>query len=770
MNLSRRSFIRKSAISATAIQTALITGSYGFGLADKKKIFLPPGSDLAVTTAAEALSESIGATIVKQAHSGNIQKGDIILVIGEEVKKYSEASNLLPDLTLHREWELVKKAGDGMLFSGSTARNLCRVVLGWIENPTGETDRFSSFRFEERYTMWDNSLNQWYRFSLGFDRQRHVRDIARLGFTGMEINRYADPEGYHVIHRKFPQDSYGWYMSYAPALDAFVESSYTKGIYPQDELKANMADLREAAKLARQYGIKPGFVCYEPRGVAEEVFDRHPELRGTRIDHPGRSLQPRYSLDIANPKVLEHYAESITNLMTEVPDLSYFVFWTQDSGSGMPFSRRLYAGPNGSYIARSKTLGQLAADFTSAILDAGRKLNPDFEVIMKMDWEYRADERNEIAAAMPEGSTLVHIFGNRAIKGGEFDAQKQYVIDDRKLDVEPYAAICVSSSWEAEPIIGITRPSILVDKISFLERLKLKRIFAQGGIFSASLCPYDINQELYLELIRGDIEDLDQFLLDTATRWCKGKTKSAKQLVKAWGIADEALEAWPQLNWFHSGAGTTQGRWLSRPLVPDITLLNEGERIAWERELFTLPWDIGRENISFEGGIRMFTEKQFADAIVTYDEVMIPKLKEVVHTLNDAMKSGRHPAVIEDQRDRYQGFLYRTITTRNLFEAQLSTNNWLMKKGNQEDQVKILKEAILSEIDNIQDWIALLQSSKVSFFRTTELRETPFQYKTPIEDFELKLQVMQDHINDTPGPDLAKELLELGSDRKLKFY
>lgn len=741
--------------------------SFGFKTTDGKKIFLPKNSQPAVHTAAEILAEKIGATIVLESHTGVIKSGEIVFVIGNDIKNYPEASSLISTSNLEGEWEVSKRAGDGFLFSGSSSRNLCHVVLAWIENPGRETDRFSTYRFEERYTMWDNSLNQWFRFSKGFDRETHVYDIARLGFTGMEINRYADSGGFHVNHRKFPDDPYAWYMSYAPALDAFVESSYTKDIYPKDELNANLDDLIKGAELSRKYGLKPGFVCYEPRGVSEKVFDRYPELRGSRIDHPGRSLQPRYSLDIANPKVLDHYAESITKLMEIVPDLSYFVFWTQDSGSGMPFSKGLYAGPNGSYLARSKTLGVMAGDFMKTILDAGRKINPEFEVIMKMDWEYFDDERIDMTAHIPEGATLVHIFGSRSIKGTNIQGEIKYVRDDRKAGIEPYAAIMVSSSWETEPVLGITRPSVLKGKVENLQKLGLKKMMAQGGIFSKSICPYNITQELFLELIRTEEVDLDKFIFETAKVWCHDDNKITKKLVKAWQIADEAFEAWPVLNWYDSGAGTTQGRWLTRPLVPDITLLNKTETAAWERELFPAAWDIARKNIAFEGGIRMYTEEQLASAVKAYDEDMFPKLNESIKILEKATRSKSR--VIIDQHDRYLGFLYRSISIRNLYAAQLAINNYLMKNGSPEENRRILKSAIQSEIENTQNWITLLETSKVYFFRITDKEETPFQYKTPVEDFKLKLQVMKGHLEDEPGPYL-EELFSKGSERNLLFY
>ncbi len=395
-------------------------------------ISLPPGSPLPIETAAAELAAKTGASVVREDRAPLNLAGRIVLVLGDRIRSYPEAAALLPADAAGREWEIVKSSGGGLIIAGSSPRNVCRATLNWIENPAWETDRASTFDFIERFTMWDNSLNQWYRFSKGFDRRKHFREIARLGHTGAEVNRYADAEGYWVKHRKFKEDSYAWYISYAPALDAYVETSLTKGLYPADELTANLADLRESVRIAREYGLKPGFVCYEPRCVPEAVFDRHPGLRGARVDHPGRSLEPRYSLDIANPRVLEHYAEAVTRLMREVPDLRYLVFWTEDSGSGIPFTKGLYAGPNGSYRARASTVGRMVSDFARALLEAGRKINPEFEVIMKIGWEYMDHERREIIATLPPGVTVSHDMGGRALTGGEPGAGEKQILESRR--------------------------------------------------------------------------------------------------------------------------------------------------------------------------------------------------------------------------------------------------------------------------------------------------------------------------------------------------
>lgn len=736
---------------------------------DYTEICLPPESPLPLQTAAAELAVKTGAKIVRREIANRVAAGQIILALGEQVRSIPEAAVLLPANAANREWEVIKRTGNGLVIAGSSPRNVCHATLAWIENPEGETDRLSNYDFDERFMMWDNSLNQFYRFSKKFDRRKHIREMARLGYTGVEVNRYADAGGYWVNHRRFPEDSYAWYISYAPALDAFVETPLTEGLYPQQELTANLADLREAVNIAREYGLQPGFVCYEPRCVPEAVFDRHPGLRGARVDHPGRSLEPRYSLDIANPRVLDHYAEALTRLIKMIPDLRYLVFWTEDSGSGIPFTRGLYAGPNGSYRARASTVGSMVADFSRTLLEAGQKINPKFEVIMKIGWEYRTGERREITGSLPKGVTLSHDLGGRALTGGEAGSGESYILESRERGVDPYASVAVSASWETEPIIGIVRPSILLQKFEYLRRLKVKRIFTEGGIASPPQCPYQITQELYGELIRREVADPERFLLQTARRWCDGNERAASLLTRAWKTGDEAIGKWPLLNWYHAGQGPTQGRWITRPLVPDIMRLTADERQAWERALFTLPWDIGRPNIAFEGGIRMYEEDQLDQAVRGYDEGMLPGLARTVKLLDDGLRELGARTVLVDQRDRYLGLLLSARTVRNLFDAQVAINRSLLKQGDPAAQRNRLTAAIQAEIANTRDWLDFFSATKTEVFRTTEGRETPFLYKTPVDDLQLKLKVMLAHVQDQPGPYLP-ELAQPLSERKLLFY
>ncbi len=723
------------------------------------RIVLMKSAELPVRTAARELSAATGARVEQVEAGVGIQDGSIMLATGSETAKYAEVGAAFGGQLPAGEWEAVVESDGGLVIAGSSARNVCHAALAWIDDPALETGRGAAIPYGERWTMWDNTLNQWYRGTRGFEREKHIRELARMGHTGVEINRYPDTGGgWHVRNRKFPGDSYAWYVSYAPALDAFVESSLTEGIYPREGLERNRADLLEAAKMVRSYGMKPGFVCYEPRCVSEKVFDRYPELRGSRVDHPGRSMEPRYAMDIANPRVLEHYREMVGRLIELVPDLRYLVFWTSDSGSGLPFAKSLYFGPNGSYLARSKNLEDMAAEFSGSLLEAGRKLNPEFDVLMEISWEYTRDERERITRALPRDVSLSHpLMGDAGILGGTDPENSRAVYDfDRKEGKKFWSEFVVSLFWDLEPIFGICFPTLLQRKFASLDALEVKQFFTLGGICSPPQCPYMVNHEIYAELVRGHkILNMHEFLLGKARLWCENNERAAELLVKAWLSGERALESWPILNWYHRGPAATQARWITRPLVPDFSLLTGQEKRAFSRSVFTLETDVARINLAFEGGIRMYDEEEFEGAVERYDEAMLPQLELTVAVLEQAIGQDRLPVLI-DQRDRYHGLLLLQRTLRNNMAAQAAINRWLLGQGNREQQRAILHQAIEAEIGNTRDWISLLESSTTNFFHLAEGEETPFIYKTPAADLALRLEVMERHRQDTPGPDLAE--------------
>ena len=304
--------------------------------------------------------------------------------------------------------------------------------------------------------------------------------------------------------------------------------------------------------------------------------------------------------------------------------------------------------------------------------------------------------------------------------------------------------------------MGIGFPTIIVKKFKVLKEMSLGRIFNRGGVIAPGLCMHNINQETVIECLRNEPDniEIDKFLLEKALSWTDGVKAPAQAIVSAWKESENALNNFPVLSWYHKGSAQTQARWITRPLVPDFDQLSESERAPHERELFPLESDIGRKNLYFEGGIRLHSDQDGRWAAEAYDKAMLPSLEKIVATLDKALAENEN-AFARDQRDRYYGLLLAMRTMRNSMAAQAAINFYL-KDENKPVERKILDQAIEAEIKNTEDWIEALKNSKTNFFRTSSVRETPFLYKTPIEDLEVRLAAMKAHRNDEPGPYLSE--------------
>ena len=124
---------------------------------------------------------------------------------------------------------------------------------------------------------YDSLLNNHARTAKGFDPEDHIREMARQGYSHIEVNGYAANFPYE---KAAPDELLYLFYTYCPALDQFVYSKLNKGIYPFDYLQANLRKLVHSAQLAEKYGLRAGILSFEPRSVPDELLQRYPMLRG----------------------------------------------------------------------------------------------------------------------------------------------------------------------------------------------------------------------------------------------------------------------------------------------------------------------------------------------------------------------------------------------------------------------------------------------------------------------------------------------------------
>ena len=240
------------------------------------------------------------------------------------------------------------------------------------------------FPFRERYVLWDCLLTGQNKGAIGFDLETHVREAVRLGYTGMECNRFV---GMELIQQGHPRDPYPWYTYWGPSMDQFVSSPLFEGVFPREYLDRNLADLRHIVDVVKSFGLKAIFVGYEPRYVPEEFLQRNPEMRGPRVDHPLRSMKNRYSLCTDRPEVRGHYRTLAGNLAKEVPDIDEMWVIFHDSGAGFCWSHSLYSGRNGPDHCRNVPMGERLRKFFTAVKEGLREGGLDIPLGCPSAWQ-----------------------------------------------------------------------------------------------------------------------------------------------------------------------------------------------------------------------------------------------------------------------------------------------------------------------------------------------------------------------------------------------
>ena len=635
--------------------------------------------------------------------------------------------------------------------------------------------------FPEMRPLYDLFLTQHARTVRNFDREEHVRNLARLGFSYTEVNGLAFPVPFEtgpkgeLLHR---------FYTYCPALDQFVASRLNKGIYDADYLQANLNRLKLNAGLAEKYGMTPGLVCFEPRSVPDELLQRYPTLRGARVDHPMRSFRPRYNLSTAHPVVLEHYTEMMHNLVTEVPRLGYISIWSNDSGAGFEYTSSLYVGRNGGgYVVREwiggKDVAAAAAHniirFLQTLRDAGRKVNPHFRTLIRLEpfWE----EHDYLWNALEEGidvevSSLQTKGWDLSYRHPKYEevpqihgtalynrfVEKERPLMDELLKKGSNTDVYFTPSilWNHEPLIGIPFPKLVFDKLKDMATQGVVTPCSNGGATPPSFAPYNINEELVRAFQLDGTLDLQSFMKKKATDWIGANL--AGDLVKVWNLSDEAFRSFPIPIMIYS-AWSVWYRIFIRPIVPNIDAIPEAERAYYENFLLATTHNRTRIDFRYDVGFDLIEPPRAALAVKHMDEDLLPIMEQILALLKSMAKRASTEAeksCVRDQYDRMRALKSWYRTQRNISAWVAGVHGYLETKDKKiRKQCRaLLKEMVLDEIENTKDLLNLWQTSTTNWMILSEVGETTFIYYHNMgEMMKKKIALMTGRENDEPYVD-----------------
>lgn len=612
-----------------------------------------------------------------------------------------------------------------------------------------------SMSFSVEKSTFDLFLTQYARLIRDFRREEYIREYARLGFTHIEVNALSAP---FPLEKGVSGEFYPDFYTYCPALDQFVSSGLNQGLYPSQYLKSNLELLKENARLAVHYGLVPGLLCFEPRSVPEALFKRYPTLRGARVDHPFRSFKPRFNLSTVHPVVQRHYAELMTNLMKEVPELEFLSIWTNDSGSGFEHTKSLYVGRNGgAYLIREwkddEEIAKAAAgnilNFFRLLRDAASRVNPKFRIITRLESFF--GERPFLWPELKEGidvevnSLLVRGWENNyphphypevKVLGSAYHHQLWEGEKEPMEELESRNSRCFfyhsfGTHTNHEPLLGIPFPWLTYEKLLSSYKLGAHYLAHVGGIQAPDKVPYAVNQEVF-RLFQFEPElDIDKAVLSIASSYAG--EDYAQDLVRGWKSAEQAIRHFMPLP-LYSHYGSVWLRLLVRPLVPDIGRIPKKQRAYYEKFMCSsvhnpnkvdLARDVLFELVSKEYAHKAF--KRIDENVWGYLEAAIELFKE---KMNDTQKHGNQRAykVFEDQ-------YFRIRALRCLYEVLRNTAVWIYAVheylDNSDPKNKaacrnLLDEMSEREIQNCRELIQLWEMAPVEWMIISGRVETTF--------------------------------------------
>jgi len=631
--------------------------------------------------------------------------------------------------------------------------------------------------FKNHRVAYDYFLTQEGRITQGLDRETYMQELARNGFTHVEVNGLGSPM---PIETGPKGETYPMFYTYCPALDQFVYSTLNKGIYPYYYLAANLNYLKDNARLARKYGLIPGMLSFEPRSVPEEFFVKYPMLRGARIDHPFRSFRPRFNMTITHPKVLAHYAEMIQKLLKEVPDLGFLNVWTNDSGAGFEHTKSLYVGRNGgAYLVRewkddaeiAKLAGDNALRFFGVLKDAAAEINPDFRIITRMESFYGEHDiiinglkgklDLETASLIQRGWDMPYshpMYPDRKdINAGcvfqqAFDEREKPIfqgIEDKGSQVSFYYAYGPQTMFA--PLLGIPYPKLTRKRLATLHDNGVNYLAHMGGTFPPEKVPYNINHEVLRNYQLNPERTVDD-VLESYARKHTGDD-SYKTLLKAWDVAESGIIGFPNISSLYSTIGFTWYRLWVRPFVPDIEKIPQTDRDFYEDFMCTTPHNPNNVDLSKDVLFTLTTAEKSKLDVERIDKNVLPGLTEAIGILDGVS----NPApIITDQLVRLKALRCWITTQRNIavwvesVYGFMNTTDQAVKK-----QHKLNLQAMMTlEMNNTREVIDLFKSG-IEFIAMTDQGETPLIYGNNLPELmEKRIEMMKAYFNDDPYIDM----------------
>jgi hypothetical protein len=266
--------------------------------------------------------------------------------------------------------------------------------------------------------------------------------------------------------------------------------------------------------------------------------------------------------------------------------------------------------------------------------------------------------------------------------------------------------------------------------------------------------PFNVNHELLRRVQFEPAVDPDPVIAGLAHRWAG--TELAPVLCKAWGLAEEAILAFPGTTTLYATIGFTWYRLWVRPFVPNIEAIPATGRAYYEDFMCTTPHNPNNVDLSRDVLFQLTTASKSRLDVERMDAGVWGPLDRAI-----ALLVGHEPRALEllgvanvigDQAVRLRALRCWLMTHRNVAAWVAGVYGW-MEATDASEKVRwraVLDDMIAREIANSRELMALVDSG-VEFMATAGEGESPLMHGRNLKGLLAKrIALMERHAGDDP--------------------
>lgn len=550
-----------------------------------------------------------------------------------------------------------------------------------------------------------------------------------------------------------PNDTWEYFTFINAALFNIFETELIHGYLKLETYRGNQEALRWKSEVLARHGMRGSLTLREPQWMPLSWYEDQPELKGCRCEHPAVALSPHWALNIDHPRVLAHYHELGKRLAETAPAINHLIIQTNDSGAGINWCQGLYPGPNGPADTRDRDMGERIEAWFAAIREGAAAGAGDLDIDF-VPTHLTPAELRSAAKALTKSRIVIGSQDPRTV--AFVPARLEHALaacEGTRTEVLYGADVSNGYLWSGM----IAPPQVYLAAEVMMELHRSGIRFLQSSYTSETPLSDDGSPvqrvfERCVQTCPRNLAEIESLITDIA-RELVGR-KHADALLSAWRDVDTAIRV-NRMDYQHNYYffyGTIGRRWLTRPLVPEPSALDEEERGYWSRYIMKdRDLELAFRSLMAEENRVTFMPEQYEpyynglELIAKHFDRAVAVLDEELSLMPPRARGRRW---LRDQRDRIEFF-------GCLFKNQLHVTGtqWVLDRfaGNPDQrrakakrEKKRLYEMIDGEIANCERMIELLRKPVAPLLHTGD-EETYVLPRNVPELLQRKIEVMRKH-------------------------